>query len=87
MYPPINALSKNMKYINFFPINFSIFTVEKKSMYIAWACFRNEASKFTLEILPASLKPSFCDYSSFVSNNGEIVSIFAPQAVCHVLGV
>ena len=35
------ALSKNNKNSKNFLVKFSIFTAEKKSLYIAWACFRN----------------------------------------------
>ena len=33
------------KNIKNFPLKFSIFTGEKKSLYIAWASFRNESAR------------------------------------------
>ena len=38
-----NILSKTIRNVNFFPTKFSIFPTEKKSLYIAWACFRNKS--------------------------------------------
>ena len=35
------VLSEYIKNINFFLVKFLIFIDEKKSLYIAWACFRN----------------------------------------------
>ena len=50
--PPcaIYGLSKTINNIFFFLVNFSIFTAEKKSLYIEWASFRN-GSNFTLVLL------------------------------------
>ena len=41
MFVFIFVLSKNIKNIKIFMVEFSIFTAEKKSLYIAWASFRN----------------------------------------------
>ena len=40
--PTIYVLSKNKKNIKKFLMKFSIFATEKKSIYIAWASFRND---------------------------------------------
>ena len=39
--PTINVLSKNKKNIFFFLLKCSIFTAEKKLLYIAWTSFHN----------------------------------------------
>ena len=44
--PTIYVLSKNIKNIKIFLMKFSIFTSEKKKLYIAWACFGNVAVMF-----------------------------------------
>ena len=45
--PTIYALSKNMKIIKKNQLKIVIFTAVKKSLYIAWACFRNVKLRFT----------------------------------------
>ena len=39
--PTINVWSENIKNIKFLPKKDSIFTAEKKSLFIAWVSFRN----------------------------------------------
>ena len=41
-----NVLSNHIKIIKIFQMKFSIFNGEKKSLYIAWVCFRNDVSGF-----------------------------------------
>ena len=40
------VLRENIKNIKNFMVKFSIFTAEKKSLFIAWVCFRNDVSLF-----------------------------------------
>ena len=40
--PAVCVLDENKKKIKIFQHNIVIFAAEKKSQYIAWACFRND---------------------------------------------
>ena len=47
--PTINVFNKIIKNNKFFPMKFSLFTAEKKSLCIAWASFRTFICVFSIK--------------------------------------